>query len=146
MRSIPRRNIFYLISHSLLCISPCGSSRFLPFRRGSLLIIDASKAPLRWCKYLLPGLYFAYTATIPVAPLLSKPPSPSSSPSDAKESESTPPTTQNEASHCSPPTTSRRSDHLHRPVTTTKMFPGNFYSPFLVLASRQFSPGLSTRS
>jgi alkaline phosphatase D len=51
---------------------------------------------------LIPGLYFAYTATIPVAPRLSKPSPPSSSPSDAKESESTPPTPQNEANHCAP--------------------------------------------
>src|SRR5712691_11139077 len=141
MRSIPRRNLFYLISHILLCISPCGPSQFLPFLRRFLLIADASKAPLRWCKYLLPGLYFAYTATIPIAPRLSKPPPPSSSPSDAKESEST---TQNEASHCSP-LPHVILTHLHRSVTT-KMSPGNFYSPFLLLASRQFSPGLSTRS
>ncbi|KAH9967921.1 PhoD-like phosphatase-domain-containing protein [Russula dissimulans] len=54
-------------------------------------------APIRWCRYLLPGLYLAYTATVPIAPRLSKPSS-SPSPSDSKEDESTTPATQNEAS------------------------------------------------
>jgi len=47
---------------------------------------------------LLPGLYLAYAATIPIAPRLSKPSSSSPPPSDPKEDESTTPATQNEAS------------------------------------------------
>ncbi|KAI0003310.1 PhoD-like phosphatase-domain-containing protein [Russula compacta] len=49
-------------------------------------------APSRWCKHWLPGLYFAYVATVPIAPRLSKqsstpPPSSPPSSSDAKEGE-----------------------------------------------------------
>ncbi|KAI0290474.1 PhoD-like phosphatase-domain-containing protein [Russula brevipes] len=57
-------------------------------------------SPLRWCRYLLPGFYFAYIATVPLAPRLSKRslPTPPPPPSDAKEDESTPAVTQNEPS------------------------------------------------
>lgn len=66
------------------------------------------QAPSRWCKHWLPGLYFAYVATVPIAPRLSRqqsstpPPSSPPSSSDAKEGESTLPAAQNEVSPYSP--------------------------------------------
>jgi hypothetical protein len=70
---------------------------------GLILTLHAFQAPLRLCKYILPGLYFSYIATIPLAPCLSKPSRSPPSPSDNKEDEADTPITQNEAGPCSRP-------------------------------------------
>jgi hypothetical protein len=109
VRSLPRRRIFYFIPCIHLSIPSIGIYISFPLHSLSDTVGLFLKVPFRWFKYVLPSLYCAYIATLPLAPRLSEqsPPLSSSSSSEEKEQETstatsngsgTPVTTPNEAS------------------------------------------------
>lgn len=110
VRSLPRRRIFYFIPCIHLSIPSIGIYISFPLHfLSDTLWGFFFKVPFRWFKYVLPSLYCAYIATLPLAPRLSEqsPPLGSSPSSEKKDQETstatgngsgTPVTTPNEAS------------------------------------------------
>ena len=102
VRSLLRRRLFHSIPRIHLYLPPSGRS----LSRSSFCSHFADhgrfQAPIRWCKYVLPSLYCAYIATVPLAPRRAEqsPPAPSQS---AKEDDSAAPAAQNEVSHAPHP-------------------------------------------